>query len=204
MAKSVVLAFSEFATQLQPHFPLSARVDVLLFLLGLKPCMRTSVIEANLDIEPLKRWCQNYDLCFDIHENLIYFAYNKESLKQLITVDNSLEAHEKSLGELLGYPTCCCVRMAEIGENSIDEYESWLVSQPFKGKFKLINPSTYYWGKSFISHVPCRINCSASLEQAQRLLDFLLLHKQDPLFQSWIKNLDCRLRTHFIRSKLEK
>ena len=158
--------------------------------MDLKSCVRTQIKNTQLDLVPLERWSTQFNLFFDVHSSgFVYIAADKNLLNQVRTIDHSFEPHEKKLGVLLGYPICCCEKIAQVKENNIDDFEQWLVTQAFRGHFHLINPSAYFQGKAFISHVPCSTTCNKSLKIAQKFVQFLLAYKYEKVFQPWIEQL---------------
>ncbi len=183
--------FSEFVEKLHPFFPLSARVDILLFLLGLKLCVRTKLKPFQNELKPIEEWCKQFKLHFEKStDGFIYIAKDQELLHLVNSVDHSHHPHEEELGRLLGYPTCCYRKIAEVGEMQIDSFENWLISQPFTGTFKLINPYAYREGKAFISHVPCSPSCSPSLEIAKKVVSILIPLQHETILRPWLDELN--------------
>lgn len=186
-----VEAYKTFHQNHQELLPLSANVDLILLLLSLKPCMRTQLKTLKFDKKQLDSWCRKYHLEFGIaNYDLIYIATTKQILDEVIALDNSHESHEKKLGALLGYPECCCDKITQVGEMRIDQFEEWLITQTFSGSFQLINTYTYRHGKAFISHVPCSTTCISSLEIAEQVANFFMTHKNEEIFQPWVKELN--------------
>lgn len=186
-----VNAYKTFHQNYQELLPLSANVDLILLLLRLKSCMRTQLQTLEFDKKKLGSWCREYHLEFGIaNHDLIYIATTKQILDEVIALDNSHEPHEKKLGILLGYPECCCDKITQVGEMGIDQFEEWLTTQMFSGSFQLINTYAYRQGKTFISHVPCSTSCINSLKIAQQVVNFFMTHKNEELFQPWMKELD--------------
>jgi len=185
-----LLPYSEFVQELHPLFSLSANVDMLLFLMGLKPCMRTKLKSLHRELNPLEEWCKRFKFHFNrSSDGFIYIASNQECLRRVNSVDHCHRPHEEELGKLLGYPACCCRKIAEVGEMQIDAFEDWLITQPFAGPFKLINPYAYRQGKAFISHVPCSTSCSPSLCLSKRVVHFLIPHQHESVLRPWMDEL---------------
>ncbi len=182
--------YSAFVQKLHPLFPLSANVDILLFLMGLKSCVRTRLKSFQKTLNSLEEWCKQFEFYFDRSaDGFIYIASNQERLRLVNSVDHSHNPHEQELGELLGYPACCCRKIAEVGEMQIDAFEDWLITQPFNGPFKLINPYAYRQGKAFISHVPCSTSCTHSLDLSKRVAHFLIPHQHESVLRPWMDEL---------------
>lgn len=169
-----------------PHelLPLSAKVDFL-HLLGLeKPAVRTNVPEQAM--QALRRWCLRYGYGWDADEEGYCCVASSVGLaREVLEVDRRVEPHETELGLLLGYPRCCCEAIARVGESGIDDRAAEVARWPFKGRFRLIDPSGYRQGASLICHLPCRADCAASLEIAERAVRFLQPRLSEPAFVSW-------------------
>lgn len=179
--------FADFLQQAASALPLSARVDILLFLLGVKQVVRTRPCNESIDLQSLQAWAKRNDLQMIIdQEKFVYISIDPELARQVSMIDRSLEPHEESLGLLLGYPPCCSAHIAKVGETNIDAYEDWLIKQVFGGDFQLINTVNYRLGHAFISHVPCSTSCVASLVQARILKDFISTFQHDPIFSPWV------------------
>ncbi|WP_228546968.1 hypothetical protein [Candidatus Neptunochlamydia vexilliferae] len=182
-------------------FPLSAKVDFLLFFYGYKPCVRTRLI-SDLNIKKLEDWCHTFQIQYFLDkEDFIYFSFNEVLLSLAVKLDNSVEKHEQAFGELLGYPHCCCKKIAEVGEHEIDAYEQKLLAQGFDGLFQLISPEKYIDGVAFISHVPCSTSCKNSLDLAEQVVEKLTLGKHFPELQQWRTALE---RIGFIPLKMRR
>lgn len=171
-----------------PHelLPLSAKVDFL-HLLGVeKPAVRTNVPEPT--IPALRRWCAHHGYGWDAdEEGYCCVASSVELARKVLEVDRRVEPHETELGLLLGYPRCCCQAIARVGESGIDDWAAVVARWPFQGPFRLIDPSGYRQGASLICHLPCRADCAASLDVAERALKFLRPRLVEPAFASWLR-----------------
>lgn len=169
-----------------PHelLPMSAKVDFL-HLLGLeKPAVRTNVPEQATPA--LRRWCLRYGYGWDAdEEGYCCVASSVELARKVLEVDRRIEPHETELGLLLGYPRCCCEAIARVGESGIDDRAAEVARWPFRDRFRLIDPSGYRQGASLICHLPCRADCAASLEIAQRAVRFLQPRLSEPAFVWW-------------------
>jgi hypothetical protein len=169
-----------------PHelLPRSAKVDFL-HLLGLeKPAMRTNVSEQAM--QALRNWCLRYGYGWDADEEGYCCVASSVGLaRKVLEVDRRVEPHETELGLLLGYPRCCCEAIARVGESGIDDRAAEVARWLFQGRFRLIDPSGYRQGASLICHLPCRTDCAASLEIAERAVRFLQPRLSEPAFVSW-------------------
>lgn len=173
--------FSFYLSELDTFIPLSARVDLLLFILGIKSCLRTKLktsFKCGLDFPHFAHPCGYF-----------YVANSEKLLKKILRIDHSLSSHEKDFGILLGYPKCCCEKIAEVGEMEIDAYEEALLKQTFLPPFQLINTAKYKIGKAFISHIPCSTTCQNSLEQALRVKSFVLENKNEKALKPWLEEI---------------
>ncbi len=170
--------------------PISARIDFLLFLLKIKPCLRTRIDLDNDKCDAFLLWVKSLSFfCSISHYDFLYISSDEKLLDRVITLDHSEKAHEKELGSLLGYPSCCTEKIAQVGERNIDDFESWLITQNFVDSFKYINPNLYQVGRAFISHVPCCTTCQSSLFCAEEFIRFLLKNKNEGVFSSWVNEL---------------
>lgn len=170
--------------------PVSANVDIILMILELKPAIRTRVTDSSI-FKYIDDWCKYWSLfCYMDLENYIYIAFDEKLANQLIELDHLTRKQEEKFGQLLGYPSCCCKKIAKIGEAYIDSYEEELCQKKFKAFFRLINPQNYRKGTAFISHVPCSTTCFDSLLIAQRLGLFVLKNKKKAVLQGWVGTLE--------------
>jgi hypothetical protein len=181
---TVTGAAAAFAALPHELLPLSARVDFL-HLLGLeKPAVRTNVREQAMPA--LRRWCVRYGYGWNADEEGYCSVASSMGLARFVLeVDRRVEPHEMELGLLLGYPRCCCEAIARVGESRIDARAAVVAKWPFQGRFRLIDPSGYRQGSSLICHLPCRADCVASLEIAERALRFLRPRLVQLAFASW-------------------
>jgi hypothetical protein len=87
------------------------------------------------------------------------------------------------LGELLGYPSCCCAFFEKHFSSShtdltIDTLEG---SSGFEFPF-LLNIAARHVDASLLSHFPCSFSCERSLELAKKLLAVAKNHGQEDVF----------------------
>jgi hypothetical protein len=151
----------------------SSKVDILLFLLGIKPCVRSQFIPNNADL--IVNWCHKFGLYIIIYSNYNFiFSYSKELNEEVFTTDIQKNQHEIKLGILLGYPLCCCNKIQNIGEKNIDSYETNFNYAHKNNGHPLLDISTYYDGIALISHVPCIAHCLNSIQIATKALSSLL------------------------------
>ncbi len=181
--------FRSFIETFQNSFPPSVNVDFLLFLCGKKHSLRTQP-KNRLDLPLFNQWSQQWGYTCSLDpDNYFYLSTNSDLLTQVRTLDHSVQSHERELGQLLGYPICCCEKIAEVGEGHIDAFERTYSSQKFWGPFRLIDPRNYQKGKSFSAHIPCSTTCVESLKQAETFVHFLLKNRQQKVFQPWFIEL---------------
>ena len=71
----VLAAYKSFDFSLHPLMPISANVDIIQFLFGLKPCVRTRIQDFQQDILPFKRWCHKNNFYWHIDlEGFVYIS----------------------------------------------------------------------------------------------------------------------------------
>lgn len=148
----------------------SARVDLALLLVGVRPAIRTEIV-GPVKSEIIRRWARSFGwfVAFDDDQ---YIAISPVSglPHRVLAIDREQAPHALRLGLALGYPPCCCRAAHRIGEQNLDQWSATIVKRGFIGRFKLIDPSGYSKGISLISHIPCSPYCVASLEQVNELL----------------------------------
>jgi len=177
-------AFETLPKNLKP----SDYVDFLLFLAHEKPCLRLGYNQSSV-YQDMLVWCKKNKLAYVVSKaGFMYISNNFLLALVAKTVDDSTLSHTYVFGKILGYPTCCSRRIAEIGENQIDEYEKELVSNSdFEEPYHIINPKGYIEGYSLISHVPCCETCKKSLEKANSAYQVIMKYKEHPSFEKWSK-----------------
>ena len=171
---------------LPENLPKSSYIDFLLLLASLKPALRIKISQDENRIA-LNDWCETNDFYLLLGEDsYVFIAKNKTMAKNLEQIDTSSFSHEYELGQLLGYPDCCCKKIAAIGEMNIDTYEEEFINDSnFKGAFELINPKGYKNGYALISHIPCSPTCEDSLLIAQKSLYIVAQYNDRKSFQIW-------------------
>jgi len=188
---NILAIYEKYAKDIAPFFPASANIDFLLMLLELKPSMRTRCVAEKDMQKSVVEWLkENGFYAWIDHENYIYISSIQSTLEKVIALDTSTEKQESKIGELFGYPRCCCKKIQGIGEEQIDAYEEAISQEIFPLFFKLIDPKNYRKGTAFISHVPCSTNCFDSLALAQQFGFFIHKNKHSLLFSGWVKELD--------------
>lgn len=187
---SIITPYKQFVFLSENMLPLSARVDIILKLLGLKTCLRSRLRNREANWFPLKEWCSQ--LCYFMEtdeEGFVYIAQSEQMLVKMKGLDLSFQPHEEQFGWLLGYPLCCCAKIARIGEVCIDDFEMSFRDEQFSGRYQLINPSKYHLGQAFISHVPCSPTCQNSLDLAEKFANFLIVNREEETFKPWLTEL---------------
>jgi hypothetical protein len=164
----------------------SALVDCLLLSLNEKPAIRLR-IDSESGINHLRAWCRHsgFDLAAD-EDSFACVSAESGFASKVLELDRRTEAHEIELGLALGYPLCCCERVASIGESNIDSYAQEVATWPFVGEHRWINPSGYHSGLALISHLPCSIDCAPSLAIASRAREFVKRQASEPILFSLI------------------
>lgn len=175
-------AFETLPQNLKP----SDYVDILLFLAHEKPCIRLGYNHQSV-YQNMLAWCKENKLASIVSEaGFMYISKNFFLALIAKIADDSTLNHAYIFGKILGYPTCCSRRIAEIGESKIDEYEKELVSNSdFQEPYNKIDPKGYIEGYSLISHIPCCETCRKSLEKANSTYEVILKYKEHPSFEKW-------------------
>ena len=165
--------------------PASAAVDVLHLSANLKSAFRSRLTTPSL-FSVVQLWCEQHCLAFRVDQDgFVCVARTIGLATRILRVDRSLEPHERELGSLLGYPTCCSELVACVGESSIDMLAEQVRGWQFVGEYRLIDPSGYLDGNSLICHLPCSPRCSDSLAIARSALIFANQHRFEPGFERW-------------------
>ena len=168
--------------------PLSSKVDLLLFLLSLKPAFRTFVASGNMTL--IKSWCDKHEFSFESDHSFVYISSDHALNRRIKSLDAAEVPHAVELGVLLGYPKCCCNKIASIGEGKIDAYADWLNNQSFSDPYRIINTSMYSQGIALISHVPCSVVCKPSLLIAKKVLTYLRKERKKTIFSKWHADIE--------------
>lgn len=159
----------------------SAVVDFTLLFAGAKPAVRVELRKPH-GAEALDLWCRHsgLDYAFDA-EGFACVSAQPGAARKVLQLDRSVGAHEVELGRALGYPLCCCERVAQIGESRIDAYACRVAQWHFTGPYKRINPTGYVNGLALVSHLPCSFNCDRSLGIAERARQFVRAYPSEAL-----------------------
>lgn len=149
----------------------SAWVDLAQLGKGVRSVIR-SEFAGRPDLVRVRQWARRQGLYLAADQDG-YFALsaNSSAVRRTFRIDSRPGRHMVALGQLLGYPLCCCLAAARRLEEGLDSWAGSLSQRPFVGFFKLIRPEGYGAGESLISHVPCSARCNASLAMALRLGD---------------------------------
>lgn len=170
----------------------SALIDFIQLLACGKPAVRLLVggeAERRL-VKALSLWCRERGLDFASDgEGFVCISSGGGEAGRILELDRRAEAHEVELGLALGYPRCCCERVAAVGESNIDAYAAEVAAWPFTGAYRRINPSGYRQGLALICHLPCSPTCDASLSIADGAAGFLLAHTTEPVLSPLLRAL---------------
>lgn len=167
------------------YLPESFKVDFSLLLLNLKPSVRF-VARVDFYLEMLQQIMSSY--CIALVNNSVYISRTKNVLDRIIISDHKLTPHEKELGYLLGYPSCCCEKVESIGEYNIDLYETQFVKTVERKS--LLDISHYKEGIALLSHIPCSLKCNASLKMAESFLNLIKIStNSEKPFSLWRNRL---------------
>ena len=180
-ASRTELAIDQFRSLPREWLPPSAVVDFMLLFGCGKPAVRLRLAnEAGTDI--LSSWCRKAQLDFACDSEGFYCVSAEPGVAdRILEIDRSTKPHEIDLGQRLGYPLCCCQRMARIGESGIDAYAQEISEWSFSGCYRRINPIGYRAGMALISHLPCSSHCAESLLIADCARGFVKAHASEPL-----------------------
>ena len=163
------------------HGPRSAAVDVAALVLAGKPACRLALRSAQA-ADAVLSWAGATGLAaLRDEDHWVVLSPDQTRAEAVMQTDRRPEPHARELGVLLGYPTCCCAMAERVGEQAIDQWADGAARGRFEGGFRLIDPSGYREGRALISHVPCRVDCLASLVLARSLAEALAAH----LDQRW-------------------
>ena len=149
-------------------------VDMLLLINGDKPCARLG--QNNHEVyEKINCWCKkNKYYGFVSNANLFYVSKFRVLAKITQLMDDSSFNHTFILGLLLGYPVCCCKKIADVKEENIDTFEEQFINSGiFEKPYDIISPEGYRQGTSLISHIPCSCTCRKSLKIAAHSLQIV-------------------------------
>ena len=97
-------------------------------------------------------------------------GFNPEVCKEVMRLDRDIDEC-RLVGKFLGYPACCRVKIEDGTVSDIDAY-----SESFSkgiGDGELLSISNYLEGRALISHIPCAIDCSLSIENAKSVKSYL-------------------------------
>ena len=177
-------ARAAFSASPREELALSAGVDFLHLVFLRKPAIRFQLPEPA--VNSISQWCEAYHYYFSLDDEGFCCVARRESLPyRLLEVDRRPVPHALELGQLLGYPRCCCRAIASIGERNIDERAVTAAGWNYEGEFRLINPARYQQGCSLICHLPCSSTCSYSLAIAKRALRVVTAYQKHAAFSAW-------------------
>lgn len=174
IGKNLIGSWNEITSPISKK---SFQVDWLLFIANLKPAVRIYLEPPEQNILTKKLYFYGIPFSCD-EEGYIAIANKKTIASHILNIDALPEPHARILGELLGYPICCCDFIERLGENYIDDISASYKRQVFLPYYRYIDPSCYLEGKALISHVPCSYTCDLSLKIARKAYNFLHLHKE--------------------------
>ncbi len=155
--------------------PLSARVDLLGLLSGVRPAIRLTHGFSDEVPETIAVWAVESGLGSASDDEHTVISAEGPYARLVLEWDRATVPHEGELGSLLGYPACCTQAIGAIGERHIDAAASRAAGWEFDGEFQLIDVAQYGEGLALLSHVPCSPRCQASLGQALAIRSFLAI-----------------------------
>ena len=98
-------------------------------------------------------------------EDYCVLARTAETAQLVLDLDAAPGRHTRELGVALGYPACCAAAAAQYGDEGLDD---WARVQAARMPDGLLHIEGYARGDALVSHIPCSIDCAASLQQAAR------------------------------------
>jgi hypothetical protein len=147
----------------------SATVDLSQLLFLIRPAMRTE-LRRPVAPEVVQRFAWSVRRFSALDQNGFLVLSKSPALSQrILSLDRAPDHHTFLLGRALGYPRCCCLAAARVGDRGLDVWAAEVGAQPFHGRFKAIDPRGYRDGHALISHVPCSARCLPSLAMALEL-----------------------------------
>ncbi|MBK7918041.1 MAG: hypothetical protein IPJ94_17650 [Chloroflexi bacterium] len=163
----------------------SAWVDFLHFVACGKPVVRTKV-KNEFSLRVLQQWCSTRRLFFlEGNDRYVCIGSDAEITQKVLEIDQSPQPHVFELGQMLGYPKCCCEFVSTVGESQIDELEIQVTNWNFCGQFRLIDPKGYLFGTSLICHIPCSTTCAASLQLAHTAIKYIRINQNYAFTGRW-------------------
>ena len=131
-------------------------------LSGARDVMRTELSDS-ASFSEITHWARTKALYASCDAfGFVAFARYPGISRRLLAIDAAPGDHILRLGQILGYPICCCRAARAQGENQLD---SWAARpRRYLGQFRAIDPSRYHFGESLISHIPCSSKCERSLK----------------------------------------
>jgi Protein of unknown function (DUF483) len=102
-----------------------------------------------------------------------------------------------SIGQLLGYPSCCVQSFAaawltgisdpvwQMAEHSVERNRGRRINQNqiIVDSFSAINPVLRYIGVRLLAHIPCSFTCEESLRLSERWIDLVKHHYSEEMAQ---------------------
>lgn len=176
---------------------------------GIKPLLRTVIHPENIKIvkmickekglfSMIKSFSRFYGANLDSPINIIYISKSKDLLGKAYLSEKSED--RKSLGELLGYPSCCVEFFLEVLKSGKFLYPiktylktegkpSFLANSIFKMESRLDSKELEIFQRNpdlgtrtsrlfLISHIPCSYTCKESVKIGREVLR--LLERENP------------------------
>lgn len=143
----------------------SFRVDMLGVVAIHKPAVRTPSPTDEKSRGHLAEGVARLGLSWCWDGEYVAIAESAHLAEEVIATDRRQEAHEYELGMLLGYPECCALAAARIGEAGLDTAAKLRATDARDGT-RWIDVSGYLDGLALISHIPCGPACAPSLQMS--------------------------------------
>jgi hypothetical protein len=154
----------------------SASVDVLHLAAGLRPAIRLTSVRDGLDARGELRMWGAANQIQTVSDDQFTWMSTDSSAATLLSLDRSVARHEIALGTALGYPLCCCLQVARVGEANIDAWAIQIQQQSRPTSYRLSDIGGFDEGLALLSHVPCKATCRPSLAIAKQAADWIQRH----------------------------
>ena len=149
----------------------SLKTDVAQLKAGVRHVARSELADGKDSLAKLYAWARRMGLFAAVdRDGFFTLSCSPSMARRALRIDRRPGRHEVALGQVLGYPPCCCRAAARQSDARIDEWAVSIGKRRFVGLFRLIHPGGYREGQSVLSHVPCSPRCQRSLQMALSVL----------------------------------
>lgn len=149
----------------------SFQTDLAQLKAGVRHVVRSELADGKDSLSKLRAWARRMGLFAAVdRDGFFTLSCSPSAARRALHIDRLPGRHETALGQVLGYPLCCCRAAARQSEACIDEWALSISKRRFIGLYRLIHPGGYSDGQAILSHVPCSPRCRPSLQMALTLL----------------------------------